>query len=302
MNQRVDILAPHVVSPYEEMGAYEWLWTQSGTTFKRLAERFAAEMSAFPSAFADRNALLEHAAQCLQEVRAAGLNQFGVRLYGASEYPQRLRDAEHPVQFLYYVGHWNLIYDEPLVAVVGTRSPTDDGVKRTRNLVKQLVKDGCTIVSGLAAGIDTVAHTTAIEEKGSTIGVLGTPVTQSYPKSNADLQKTLGEDHLLVSSVPFVRYREMKDPRANRMFFPERNKLMSALTNATVIVEASNTSGTLTQARAAIAQRRKLFILESCFNRSDLTWPRRFEDQGAIRVRTYDDIRRVLLPDGPKQA
>ena len=80
----------------------------------------------------------------------------------------------------------------------------------------------------------------------------------------------------------------------NRLFFPQRNITMSALTEATVIIEAGNTSGTLTQARAAIAQGRKLFILDSCFQRSDLTWPRRFEEQGAIRVREYEQIREVL--------
>ena len=69
---------------------------------------------------------------------------------------------------------------------------------------------------------------------------------------------------------------------------------MSALTEATVIVEAGETSGTLTQARAAIRQGRKLFILDSCFRNTSLTWPARFEKQGAIRVREYDDIRKHL--------
>ena len=71
---------------------------------------------------------------------------------------------------------------------------------------------------------------------------------------------------------------------------------MSALTGATIIVEASNTSGTLIQARAALKQRRKLFILDSCFRDSQLTWPERFARKGAIRVRDYDDIRQHLSP------
>ena len=70
---------------------------------------------------------------------------------------------------------------------------------------------------------------------------------------------------------------------------------MSALTEATIIVEAGETSGTLVQAREALKQKRKLFILNSCFERSDLTWPTRFEAEGAIRVREYDDIRRELV-------
>src|SRR3546814_6108185 len=75
----------------------------------------------------------------------------------------------------------------------------------------------------------------------------------------------------------------------NRFFFPERNATMSALTLGTIIVEAGETSGTLTQARAAFHQGRKLFILDSCFQRTDITWPARFEKDGAIRVRTTDD-------------
>jgi DNA processing protein len=80
----------------------------------------------------------------------------------------------------------------------------------------------------------------------------------------------------------------------NRFFFPERNVTMSALTEATIIVEAGETSGTLTQARAALYQGRKLFILNSCFEREDLTWPARFEAQGAVRVREPDDIWKAL--------
>ncbi|WP_250205809.1 DNA-processing protein DprA, partial [Escherichia coli] len=97
----------------------------------------------------------------------------------------------------------------------------------------------------------------------------------------------------LISQVPFHRYLE-QDYRSNRIFFPERNVTMSALTEATIIIEASETSGTLTQARAALAQGRKLFILESCFRNPSITWPARFEAQGAIRVRNYEDIRRHL--------
>ena len=81
-----------------------------------------------------------------------------------------------------------------------------------------------------------------------------------------------------------------RPPSVNRLFFPERNITMSALTQATVIVEAGETSGTLIQARAAFKQGRKLFILDSNFQNPKLTWPRRFEEQGAIRVRDFDDI------------
>jgi DNA processing protein len=110
-----------------------------------------------------------------------------------------------------------------------------------------------------------------------------------YPKENAQLQERIAADFTVISQVPVLRYENQKVPQ-NRLFFPERNVTMSALTEATIIVEAGETSGTLVQARAALHQGRKLFILDSCFLRTDLTWPQRFADQGAIRVRTPDDI------------
>ena len=88
-----------------------------------------------------------------------------------------------------------------------------------------------------------------------------------------------------------MRYKA-QGAHVNRFFFPERNKTMSALSEATIIVEASETSGTLTQARAAFDQGRKLFILESNFQNPAITWPAKFEQRGAIRVREIDDILR----------
>ena len=91
-----------------------------------------------------------------------------------------------------------------------------------------------------------------------------------------------------------LRYSQQSS-QLNRYFFPDRNHTMSALTEATVIVEAGETSGSLIQARAAIAQGRKLFILDSCFNQG-LKWPEKFLERGAIRVRGYDDIKGALAP------
>ena len=155
------------------------------------------------------------------------------------------------------------------------------------------MQDGFTIVSGLAAGIDRMAHETAIEEGGRTIAVIGTPLSQSYPKENSDLQRHIADYFLIVSQVPLKRYED-QDYRRNRSFFPERNVTMSALTEATVIVEAGDTSGTLIQARAAIRQRRTIFVLDSCFRNPRLAWPAKLQARGAIRVKDYDDIRSRL--------
>ena len=178
------------------------------------------------------------------------------------------------------------------MAVVGTRSPSPEGLARTRKLTEALVEDDLTVVSGLAAGIDTEAHRTAIEVGGRTVAVIGTPLSDTYPRQNAALQRHIAERFLVVSQVPVMRY-ERQNYRRNRAFFPARNITMSALTEATVIVEAGKTSGTLIQARAALSQKRKLFILDSCF-RQGLEWPAKLQDQGAIRVQDYDDIKSAL--------
>jgi DNA processing protein len=189
---------------------------------------------------------------------------------------------------LYYQGAWELV-ETRSVAIVGSRKASPEGIAIAKRLSALMVSKGITVVSGLAEGIDTAAHTAAIEAGGQTIAVIGTPLGVYYPKANIDLQNQIAKDYLLISQVPVLRYARQAVPQ-NRLFFPERNVTMSALTEATVIVEASDTSGTLIQARAALHQGRKLFILESCFRRSDITWPARFEQLGAIRIKTPADI------------
>ena len=289
---RMDFEA-RAISPLAELGAYEALWDKPDTTFKTLSEKFAAQPNALPSDFVSPKKAREYSDFVQMRFREADVTHFGVRVHGAGEYPEKLRDAAHPVELLYYQGWWDLA-ESRCVAVVGTREPTKDGVARASRLVKALVKDDFTIVSGLASGIDTVAHETAIEEGGRTIAVIGTPLSHVYPKDNAELQRKIASEFLLISQVPLKRY-EGQDYRRNRLFFPERNITMSALTEATIIVEAGETSGTLIQARAALHQGRKLFILDNCFKKG-LSWPQKFADKGAIRVVDYDDIRKHLSP------
>ncbi len=280
-----------------EMGAYEWLWSQENErvkpSFKAVAELFRQNPGAMPSDLVHEDDAMECARQVLVRFARSGVTTFGVRLNGLGDYQEKLRDAEHPLEFLYYQGEWDLAYSPKRIAIVGTRNPTEEGIRRTRKLVSLLVRDGYTIVSGLAKGVDTAAHEAAIAQGGETIGVIGTPLGQAYPRENAELQQRIARDFLLISQVPVLLYSQ-RTWQWNRIFFPERNVTMSALTQATVIVEAGETSGTLIQARAALAQKRKLFILESNFHRRDLTWPHRFAEKGAIRVRDFDDIRAHL--------
>lgn len=280
------------VSPFREMGAYEALWSKEGMSFRRISQMRRGSSEPALSDFVDEPIAYEFADRARGLIAKSGIEKFGIRVYGTWDYPARLYDATYPVELLYFQGWWDLVYSRS-VAVVGTRKPSREGIARTRRLVKNLVDDDFTVVSGLAAGIDTTAHTAAIENGGRTIAVIGTSISEVYPKENAELQKRIAKDYLLISQIPVWRHSR-QGPRGNRFFFPERNITMSALTEATIIVEAGETSGTLVQAKAALEQGRKLFILDSCFRDSSLTWPEKLAEKGAVRVAEYEDIRRHL--------
>ncbi|MCR9088684.1 MAG: DNA-protecting protein DprA [Rhodobacteraceae bacterium] len=267
---------------------------QKGATFKTLAEKFSADATALPSDFVSPQEADQAATSAIESLHKSGVYQFGVRINKAGDYPTKLRDAKHPIELLYYQGTWELSEMRGL-AVVGSRKPSKNGVDRAARIAKELVARGFAVVSGLAAGIDRAAHTAALQAGGRTIAVIGTPLGESYPKENSELQDHIAKEHLLVSQVPVLRYAAQPF-QYKRYYFPERNATMSALTEGTIIVEAGETSGTLTQARAALYQGRKLFILESCFQNPEITWPARFEKEGAIRVREPNDIWKALDP------
>lgn len=294
MNQAFDysIFSSPPIEMRREMAAYESLWLNQGAWFKNVAQLFASNPGCVPSELVDKQEIRDTWRRLLEEVGADRLKEVGVRVHGAGEYPAKLREADHPVELLYYRGDWELV-DKRGVAVVGTRNPSPEGAANAKRIAQALVRRGFTVVSGLARGIDSAAHAGALEEGGRTVAVIGTPLFDYYPRENARLQEALAKDHLVISQVPFLRYKQ-QHYRANSLFFPARNVTMSALTEATIIVEAGNTSGTLVQARAALAQGRKLFILDSCFRNQELSWPAKYEAQGAIRVRNVTEIMDAL--------
>lgn len=287
------VLSRKPILPTREMAAYEALWTHQGASFKKIADFFRSSPNLMPSELVTEEEIEAAQSQLLEKIAKSNVHDFGIRMYQSKDYPLKLRDAAHPVELLYYRGWWDLINSPKRIAIVGSRNVSEEGIRRTRRLVKLLVQDGYTIVSGLAKGVDTAAHTAAIELGGNTIAVIGTPITEYYPPENKALQDIIAEKFLLISQVPIWRYSK-QNYQTNRFFFPERNATMSALSQATVIVEASDTSGSLTQARAALQQGRKLFILDSCFQNPNISWPARFQKKGAIRVYELDDIRGAL--------
>jgi len=155
------------------------------------------------------------------------------------------------------------------IAVIGARKATELGRRRARQLGKQLAARGVVVVSGLAEGIDTEALTGAMEAGGRVVAVIGTPIDQAYPASNKRLQEAIYRDHLLISQFP----------AGGRVFpsnFPARNRTMAALSDASVVIEASDTSGTLHQAAECQRLGRWLVIARSVVEDPALTWPAKF--------------------------
>ncbi len=211
------------------------------------------------------------------------------------------RQALHPKQYdllrgdeapLYFSGDLSLL-DRPGVAVVGSRDVSDEGKARAERLARELVAAGITVVSGLAVGIDTAAHRAAMEAHGSTIAVIGTPLDKAYPAENARLQEEIYSDHLLIS--PFEA-----GERTFRSSFPHRNRVMAALSDATAIIEASDTSGSLHQAAECTRLGRWLFIAKSLAENPQLSWPSKFLKSPKTAVLTStDDLVRIILNERP---
>ena len=286
-------IATAFVSPYKEMLAFETLWAMRGMTEKKMSEIFN-EFILPSSALLRKERVIPSDIKSSVENYLKNIDEkfFSISIRNDYQYPEKLRTARYPVELFYYKGDIGLAHSS-CISIVGSRNCSENGRLRTKRVVNLLVKKGITIVSGLAKGIDTEALKTAISAKGKVIGVIGTPINQYYPKENKALQDLIAKDHLLISQVPFYRYNH--EPFQNRRNnFPRRNATMSAMSDGTVIIEASETSGTLTQAREAIYQKKKLFILNSCFENKSITWPERFLQQGAIRVRDFEDIIRIL--------
>jgi len=202
--------------------------------------------------------------------------------HGIAPYPLKLGKTDSPPRFLFCQGHLDLVLGD-CIAVVGSRKASDDALRRARRLAMLLAANGFIVVSGLARGIDQVAHEGAIDAGGKTIGVIGTPLDKSYPKENERLQAVIARSHLLVSQFHFGH-------QVTRFNFPARNYTMSGLCRATVVVEAAETSGALIQARQCMRQGRHLFILRNVLDRKDLKWPARLVSKGAFVIERIEDV------------
>ncbi len=180
------------------------------------------------------------------------------------EYPQLLREIPTPPPLLYYRGEIDLQENsgqKSLVGIVGTRQPTEYGIKWTRQISTALAKNGFTVVSGMAEGIDTESHSAALKAGGRTLAVMGTGVDVIYPHKNRDLYQQILKSGIVISEYP------AKTP-PNRTHFPRRNRIIAGLSRAVLVMEAPLKSGALITATYA-----------NEFNRDVYALPGRIDDQ-----------------------
>jgi DNA processing protein len=185
---------------------------------------------------------------------------------------------------LFYKGDLEILR-RPGISVVGTRNPTPEGVIRARRVTSILVDMGFVIISGLAKGIDTVAHQTALEMGGHTVAILGTPIHKIYPAENRGLAQEIEAKGGLVLSAAAPH------EETGRYLFPRRNRLMAMLSRATIIIEAGETSGVIHQAAECQRQQRLLLLLKSLADNPQLSWPAGFIKSGALVVDSPEDLR-----------
>lgn len=188
-------------------------------------------------------------------------------------YPRQLRGVADAPPLLFVAGEI-LERDSRSVAVVGTRQASARGRQRARAVTQRLVDAGWTVVSGLAAGIDTVAHETALRLEGRTIAVIGTGLDHCYPRENAELQRRIAGHGAVVS-------RFWPEARPSRRTFPLRNGLMAGLAQASVIVEASAMSGTRILARLAVAEGRRVLLHEELLAQP---WAQQLAERSGVHV------------------
>lgn len=207
-------------------------------------------------------------------------------------YPSLLKQINDPPVLLYVVGEFP-IQDAPSIAIVGSRSPTEYGKTTSQQLSYQLAARGITVVSGFARGIDSCVHRGALEAGGHTVAVFGCGLSIIYPDTNRTLAAEIVKSGALISEFPMT----MPPLGTN---FPRRNRVISGLTLGTLVVEASDRSGSLITARHAAEQGREVFAVPGQIFSEVSRGTHSLINQGATLIHSVDDLLDALPQDYTK--
>ncbi|MEE9399821.1 MAG: DNA-processing protein DprA [Dehalococcoidales bacterium] len=230
------------------------------------------------------NAIISGVPGICLEAEMEKLEQYGVKAfsYHDTSYPSRLKEIyDYPP--LIYVRGSLLPEDEWCLAIVGTRRATVYGRQVTEEIVADLAQSKITIVSGLAKGIDSLAHKSALDASGRSIAVFACGLDTVYPSENADLARRIMRQGALVSEYPLGTR-----PRADN--FPRRNRIMSGLSLGVLVVEADESSGAMITAHLALEQNREVFAIPGSILSPASRGTNHLIQEGAKLVRGYTDI------------
>ncbi|MCW3995699.1 MAG: DNA-protecting protein DprA [Candidatus Bathyarchaeota archaeon] len=196
-----------------------------------------------------------------------------------------LNDVEkkYAPKHLYVAGQLPIPLPSPRVAVIGSRKASIKGLTAASNIARVLAEHKVIVVSGLAEGIDSAAHNGAIKANGNTIAVLGTPLDKVYPRQNAQLQDLIMRKHMAVSQFPIGYPVQPKN-------FVIRNRTMALIADASIIVEAGNSSGSLHQGWEALRLGRPLFIWSPLMHDRSLDWPEKMAMYGAMEFNDPEEV------------
>ncbi len=203
-----------------------------------------------------------------------------------ANYPSHLKDIEQPPPVLFIRGEW-LPEDDFAVAIVGTRRITAYGRQITEELAGHLAASGLTVISGLARGVDALAHSAALTAGGRTVAVLGSGVDRVYPPENRGLATEIMKRGALLSDYPLGTAPESSN-------FPPRNRIISGLSLATIVVEAGETSGALITAEFAAEQGRDVYAVPGSILAPQSKGTNRLIQNGALPLLSPDDVLQAL--------
>ncbi|MBF8295410.1 MAG: processing protein [Bacteroidetes bacterium] len=220
------------------------------------------------------------------------LNRIGGRILAIwdSEYPDLLKRTYDPPALLYMLGHF-MSNDKNAIAIVGTRHPSLYGQTTAEIFVRELAELGLTVVSGLARGIDTQAHSTALKSRGRTIAVLGSGLDVPYPPENRKLLEAIADQGAVVSEFPM-------GAKPDATNFPRRNRIISGLSLGTVIVESGEDGGAMITASTALDQNREVFAVPGNITEKRSAGPNKLIREG--RAKLVQRVQDVLEELGPQ--
>lgn len=282
-----------------DMEEFYWIGLKAvagvgNVTFRRLLERFDTPKSALEAPVSDLAHVKGVTPGVIDAIRSGTWQRFAgeecrrlaaskARLitFTSAEYPKSLFEIPDPPPFLYVLGNIGLL--QPAIAIVGSRRATTYGLRTTAHLAEELARQGVTVISGMARGIDTAAHRGALAGGGPTAGVLGCGIDKVYPPENRKLFEQMADQGCLISEFSLGTL-----PLAEN--FPRRNRIISGLSQGVLVVEAAENSGSLITAQYALEQGREVFAVPGNIGSAANRGSNRLLKQGAKLVDSTEDI------------